>query len=100
MAIALTSHGGTTLGYRVVAPIAGHWIVTGPTFNSRDEASAHMEGVRSRFKRIVAITIPSPRHDHVSGLTLDRNRLAFVRFLVDTGRLNELAADDAHETVV
>jgi hypothetical protein len=48
----------------------------------------------------VACTIANPRHDNVSGLALDRTRLAFVRFPVATGRLNELAAGDAHETVV
>jgi hypothetical protein len=99
MAIAPPSHRGATRGYRVAAPIGGHWIVTGPTFDSRDEASAHMERVRLRFKRVVAITIPGRRHVGVSGPDLDRNRLTFVRFLVDTGRLHELAADVAHETV-
>ena len=92
MAIAPTRNGGTTPGYRVAARIAGHWMLTGPTFNSREAASAHMEGVRSRFKRVVASTISNPRRDHGADLTLDRNRLAFVRFLVDTRRLDELVA--------
>ena len=92
MAVASTSHGGTTLGYRVAARIAGHWMVTGPTFGSREEASAHMEGVRAPFKRIVAITIPRRRHDQVSPLALDPNRLAFIRFLVATRRLDDLVA--------
>ena len=93
MATAPTSYGGAKRGYRVAAPIAGHWRVTGPTFNNRDEASAHMEGVRFPFKRIVAITIPTTRHDHVPVPNLDRNRLAFARFLVETGRLHEFAGD-------
>jgi len=92
MAIAPTRHVGTAMGYRVAARIAGYWMVTGPTFDSREEASAHMEGVRAPFKRVVAITIRRRRHERVSVLTLDPNRLAFVRFLVDTRRLDELVA--------
>ena len=93
--------------YRVAArpPRAGQWILTGPVFGSIDEAHQYMELLREPVKRVVrthdgapavsprrsAVRIESRAGHAAAGLHpgLDRKRLEYARYLVETKRIQE-----------
>ncbi|MBI4492520.1 MAG: hypothetical protein HY690_06980 [Chloroflexi bacterium] len=79
--------------YRVAvyADDLGQWVHVGPVFTSREEAVRFLDTFATPFKRLVQLPpsegVEEPQADPLAGL--DRRRLEFVRFLVETGRLNE-----------
>ena len=66
---------------------AGQWMFTAPVFDSAEEAGRYMDALPIRFKRIVQVGRRRNGPSCEPHPDLDRNRLAFARYLVQTGRL-------------
>lgn len=84
---------GGAMRYRVAvyADDLGQWVHVGPVFTSREEAVQFLDTFATPFKRLVQLP-PSEAVDEQQGdslASLDRHRLEFARFLVETGRLSE-----------
>ena len=93
--------------YRVAArpPRAGQWILSGPVFDSLDEALQYAETLREPVKRVVrthdgapAVVPVRPAARIASGAGyaspglhpgLDRKRLEYARYLLETQRIRE-----------
>ncbi len=93
--------------YRVAArpPRAGHWILRGPVFDSLAEAHQYLETLRESVKRVVrthdgapavvparpAAWIPRGAGYALPRLHpgLDRKRLEYARYLLETQRIRE-----------
>ncbi len=77
--------------YRVAArPLrAGHWILTGPIFDNFDAARQYMATLREPVKRMVRTYDGAPHESPGLLPSLDRRRLEYVRYLVETKRIQE-----------
>lgn len=88
-------------------PNTSIWTLVGPTFANREAAVAHMDGLDLPIKRVVTVNEAQPTPESaaepnrlvlMAEAGLDADRIAFVRWLVQTGQINDNApgyeADD------
>jgi hypothetical protein len=82
----------------VYAEELGQWVQVGPVFTSLEEAVQFLDTFATPFKRLVQVDdlepVPATGGSPMAGVgdgevTLDPKRLEFVRYLIQTGRLND-----------